>query len=87
MNFDIIFVTSLQSVFNHVASMQLCKLKHLHKKRVQLPQDLFGTPTWPSCFALGHHHGRSDIIQDKALLDLALILQCVVIKACAIHVP
>ena len=24
---------------------------------------------------------------DKALLDLALILQCVVIKACAINVP
>ena len=23
------------------------KRKYLHKKRVQLPQDLFGTPTWP----------------------------------------
>ena len=23
------------------------KRKHLHKKRVQLPQDWFGTPTWP----------------------------------------
>ena len=23
------------------------KRKCLHKKRVQLPQDLFGTPTWP----------------------------------------
>ena len=29
------------------------KRKRLHKKRVQLPQDLFGTPTWPPfyCFA------------------------------------
>ena len=36
------------------ASMQIYwnKRKHLHKKRVQLPQDLFGTPTWPPfyCF-------------------------------------
>ena len=31
------------------ASMQIYwnKRKHLHKKRVQLPQDWFGTPTWP----------------------------------------
>ena len=31
------------------ASMQICwnKRKRLHKKRVQLPQDWFGTPTWP----------------------------------------
>ena len=31
------------------ASMQIYwnKRKCLHKKRVQLPQDLFGTPTWP----------------------------------------
>ena len=28
------------------------KRKFLHKKRVQLPQDLLGTPTWPPfhCF-------------------------------------
>ena len=31
------------------ASMQIYwnKRKRLHEKRVQLPQDLFGTPTWP----------------------------------------
>ena len=31
------------------ASMQIYwnKRKRLHKKRVQLPQDWFGTPTWP----------------------------------------
>ena len=36
------------------ASMQIYwnKRKRLHKKRVQLPQDWFGTPTWPlfHCF-------------------------------------
>ena len=36
------------------ASMQIScnKRKRLHKKRVQLPQDWFGTPTWPpfDCF-------------------------------------
>ena len=36
------------------ASMQIYwnKRKRLHKKRVQLPQDWFGTPTWPPfhCF-------------------------------------
>ena len=28
------------------------KIKDLHKKRVQVPQDLFGTPIWPpfDCF-------------------------------------
>ena len=38
------------------ASMQIYwnKRKRLHKKRVQLPQDWFGTPTWPPfhCFRL-----------------------------------
>ena len=30
------------------------KRKHLHKKRVHLPQDWFGTPTWPPfhCFGI-----------------------------------
>ena len=36
-------------------SMQIyCnKRKHLHKKRVQLPQDWFGTPTWPPFHCFG----------------------------------
>ena len=29
------------------------KRKRLHKKRVQLPQDLFGTPTWPPFHCFG----------------------------------
>ena len=29
------------------------KIKDLHKKRVQLPQDLFGTPTWPPFYCFG----------------------------------
>ena len=30
------------------------KRKRLHKKRVQLPEDWFGTPTWPPfhCFGI-----------------------------------
>ena len=37
------------------ASMQIYwnKRKRLHKKRVQLPQDWFGTPTWPSFHCFG----------------------------------
>ena len=27
--------------------------KRLHKKRVQLPQDWFGTPTWPPFHCFG----------------------------------
>ena len=29
------------------------KRKRLHKKRVQLPEDLFGTPTWPPFHCFG----------------------------------
>ena len=29
------------------------KRNYLHKKRVQLPQDLFGTPTWPPFLSFG----------------------------------
>ena len=29
------------------------KIKDLHKKRVQLPQDLLGTPTWPPFYCFG----------------------------------
>ena len=37
------------------ASMQmfLNKRNHLHKKRVHLPQDWFGTPTWPPFHCFG----------------------------------
>ena len=39
----------LQSVFSHLCSscVNFCdKRKRFHRKRVQLPQDWFGTPTW-----------------------------------------
>ena len=37
------------------ASMQIYwnKRKRLHKKRVQLPEDCFGTPTWPPFHCFG----------------------------------
>ena len=42
---------SLKSVFTHVASIYANlleqKRKRQHKKRLQLPQDWFWTPTWP----------------------------------------
>ena len=47
---------TVQSVFTHVASIYANlwnKRKRLHKKRVQLPEDWFGTPTWPTFFCFG----------------------------------
>ena len=44
------------SVFTHVARIEanlLEKRKRLHKKRVQVPQDWFGTPTWPPSYCFG----------------------------------
>ena len=38
------------------------KRKRLHKKRVQLPEDWFGTPTWPPFYCLGHQYGRRDVM-------------------------
>ena len=37
------------------ASMQIYwnKRERLHKKRVQLPEDWFGTPTWPPFHCFG----------------------------------
>ena len=29
------------------------KIKDLHKKRVQVPEDLFGTPKWPPFYCFG----------------------------------
>ena len=49
--------TGLHRVFSFTwpASMQIYwnKRKCLHKKRVQLPQDWFGTPTWPPFHCFG----------------------------------
>ena len=42
--------------FTHMASIYanfLNKRKRLHKKRVQLTQDWFGTPTWPPFHCFG----------------------------------
>ena len=45
--FNIYFIYSrVYSVFTHVASIYN-KRNRLHKKRVQLPGDWFGTPLWP----------------------------------------
>ena len=45
------------NVFTHVASSYANLLEqkkaHLHEKRVQLPQDFFGTPTWPPFHCFG----------------------------------
>ena len=47
---------NLKSVFTHVASFYANLLEQrncLHKKRVQLPQDLLGTPAWPPFHCFG----------------------------------
>ena len=45
------------------ASMQIYgnKRKCLHKKRVQLPQNWFGTPTWPPFYCFGTPIWRRDV--------------------------
>ena len=48
------------------ASVQICGNKRncLHKNRVQLSQDLFGTPTWPpfNFIVSEHQYGHRDVI-------------------------
>ena len=43
--FSLTWATSMQIYWN--------KRKHLHKKRVQLPKDWSGTPTWPPFHCFG----------------------------------
>ena len=47
--------SGVQSVFTHVTSMQMYwnERNRWHKKRVPLPQDWFGTPTWPPFHCFG----------------------------------
>ena len=44
-SFSLTWSTSMQIYWN--------KRKRLHKKRVQIPQDWFGTPTWPPFHCFG----------------------------------
>ena len=51
-----LFNTQEYRVFTQVASIYINLLEQktrLHKKRVQLPQDWFGTPTWPPFHCFG----------------------------------
>ena len=43
--YSLTWPTSMQIYWN--------KRKRLHKKRVQLPEDWFGTPTWPPFHCFG----------------------------------
>ena len=54
------------------ASMQIYGNKRnvLHKKRVQPPQDLFGTPTWPPFIVLENQYGR-DVMWIRSICRLA----------------
>ena len=55
--FLLLFLVPCNRVFSLTwpASMQIYwnKRKRLHQKKVQLPEDLFGTPTWPPFHCLG----------------------------------
>ena len=43
------------------------KRKRLHKKRVQLPQDWFVTPTWPPFHCFGTQYGCRDVMWKHAI--------------------
>ena len=45
------------------------KRKCLHKKRIQLPQDWFGTLTWPPFRCLRHQYGRRDVMWKHSFND------------------
>ena len=45
------------------------KRKCLHKKRIQLPQDWFGTLTWPPSHCLRHQYGRRDVMWKHSFND------------------
>ena len=38
------------------------KVKHLHERRVQLPEDFLSTPTWLPFHCFGTPNGRRDVI-------------------------
>ena len=54
------------------ASVQIYgnKRKSLHKKRVQLPEDWFATPTWPPFYCFEHRYGRPDVIWKRSVESL-----------------
>ena len=54
------------------ASMQIYwnKRKRLHKKRVQLPHDWFGTQHGRSFIVLGHQYGQHDIMWKESIQNM-----------------
>ena len=56
------------------ASMQIYwnKRKCLQKKRVQLPEDWFGTLTWPTFHCLGHQYGRRDVMWKHSIFPIPI---------------
>ena len=71
-------VFSLTFSLTWPASMQIYwnKRNRLHKKGVQLPEDWFGTLTWPPFhFVLGHQYGRRDVMWKHFILGLIVCFQ------------
>ena len=68
-----------ESVFtHHVASIpQIYGNKRiiLHKKRVQLSQDLFETPIWPPFIVFEHQYGRRDVMSIRSIRGIAQLEQ------------
>ena len=68
------FISMLQSVFSHVTSFYAKyvarKGNRFHKKRLQLPRDWFGTPTWPpfSFNVLKHQYSRRDVKWKRSII-------------------
>ena len=49
------------------------KRKHLHEKRVKLPEDFLGTPTWPPFHCFGTPYGRRDVMWKRSITVLVYI--------------
>ena len=56
------------------------KRKRLHKKRVQLPQDWFGTPTLPPFHYLGHEYGWHDVMWKHSMVAQLIAHKAVIVS-------
>ena len=60
--FSLTWATSMQIYWN--------ERKRLHKKRVQLPKDWSGTPTWPPFHCFGTRIWRHDVMWKHTVVEI-----------------
>ena len=57
------FPSQSQILFRqHIRKFFWNKRKRLHKRLVPIPQNLFGTPTWPPFIVLERQYGRHEVM-------------------------